>query len=779
MRQLRVLTFGLVISGLALLLMVGVAAAQGGTDTTYTGSETCQTCHQGVSRDHADSYHSLALIDVQDGDAASLVAVVADFSQGEDVRTLTLPGADSARPITLDDVAYVIGAGQHAQRFLVPEDDGSYVVLPIEWNAAEAQWQLFELAESWPDEAYGWENCAYCHTTGLDVEAMTWLNDGVQCEACHGPGTTHVELAGEPGTRYSFEELAAVRGSIFNAPDSQACGQCHTRGVDAATSLPYPTAYQPGGDLLAGYELYGPDDTTHWWASGHASQPNMQFNEWFETAHATAHESVQDSDYAADSCLECHSGDFRYATEIAALIDAGVLRGIPPEVTVETAAYGVACQTCHQPHQASGNAFYLVDEPYALCVDCHNTAEFTGDGIHHPVQEIFEGQPLVAEVVGMPSGHFTAEDGAECTTCHMPGIPVSEGTRASHALAVVHPDGPEALLDVASCAACHEDVVEADLQSLFNEVQGSLTSRIEVAEAALTDSSPTWVVNAVAAVAGDNSGGIHNYGYTSALLSAAEGELGIVRETLEPEPAPEWVTLPLVGEVRNLTVAGLIGGGLGFLVGLIAGLVLIRRRGWPRLLGGLFLLVALVLVVLLVVLFVQPTPRGVASGEDAYCLVCHGSTSQQLVLADGTLDLTVNAQAMDASVHGTESEIGRIGCVDCHGADAFPHGGALPTSLREYRLDMSNICADCHMDSLDHYERVLDRNVAVGCADCHSAHEVHPAETLENLPPHVIENEQGTPIPPPGISTVVIPTSVPATDTPDAAAADPLDAPAD
>lgn len=78
--------------------------------------------------------------------------------------------------------------------------------------------------------------------------------------------------------------------------------------------------------------------------------------------------------------------------------------------------------------------------------------------------------------------------------------------------------------------------------------------------------------------------------------------------------------------------------------------------------------------------------------------------------------------------------MGMLGCVDCHGADAFPHGPA-PTSLRAYRLNGVSICADCHLDSLEHYEDVLDDGIAVSCVDCHGAHDVMPAAMLENFTP--------------------------------------------
>jgi formate-dependent nitrite reductase cytochrome c552 subunit len=99
-----------------------------------------------------------------------------------------------------------------------------------------------------------------------------------------------------------------------------------------------------------------------------------------------------------------------------------------------------------------------VAEPYALCAECHNTADFTGEGIHHPTLELYEGRPIVEEVEGTPSGHFATEGGPDCLTCHMPRLAVAEGDRASHALRAVLPDAPEALTSAVGCVSCHTDV---------------------------------------------------------------------------------------------------------------------------------------------------------------------------------------------------------------------------------------------------------------------------------------------------------------------------------
>ena len=811
MRHLQLLICAALLGGLGLVLVtsrlaVETAAAQGGTENAYLGADECADCHRGLARDHADSLHSQALLPPNED------VSVADFSQGETLRTVLLPGESAARPFTLDDVATVIGAGRYSQRFAVTGEDGTLLVLPVEWNAVDGRWQDFTLADAWPDPAYDFgANCAYCHTTGLDAQALTWVDDGVQCEVCHGPAENHVTLADDLSRNASDEEVDTVRAAIYNEPDPQMCGQCHTRGTDTATGRPYPTTYQPGGDLLAGFTPAPADDTTHWWVSGHAAQPNMQYNEWLTSAHANSLQAVQDAANADNSCLTCHSGDYRYTEKIRGWFDEFDLDGtLPDSLTVQTATEGIACQTCHNPHSEEDNDFLLVDEPYALCADCHNTANYTGEGVHHPALEIYEGQQLVDEVAGMPSGHFSATRGPDCLTCHMPALPVSdgnaeEGARYSHALLPVPLDAPEPLDDVAACTACHVNVPPAQVAAMVTDVQANVSARLDSAQAALTSDSPDWVRVALDAVAGDGSRGLHNYGYTNALLSAAEaalvaeaapaeegtggedtavsasaGEEGVLDEPEVIGPQFESIVLPIVGRVEGLTVVGATSGSLAFLVALFGGIALIvLTRDWRRFLGGGLLLVAVALLVIALLLIFPAREFAAASGDDAYCQVCHTTSAHPLQLADGeSLRMAVDPSEITDSVHGEASPTGRMGCLDCHGADAFPHGN-VPQNLRQYRIAMSNICADCHADSLEHYQTVRDRNILVGCADCHSAHDVQPADTIEILPEHVIEQileRRGLPSPTPAATPVAAtPINPAATEAAPAALSGPLD----
>ncbi|MBN1963174.1 MAG: hypothetical protein JW910_00905 [Anaerolineae bacterium] len=580
--------FGIfLISGLALLSLVSVVQAQGG-GRTYVGAGECRSCHQGLSTHQATSLHALALQDV----STDQTPIVADFSQGEAVRTVTLPGAADARPFTADDVAYAVGAGRYTQRYLVAADDG-YLLLPAQWNAHESTWEPFTLAESWPDAAYAWgPNCAYCHTVGLEVETFTWLDDGVRCEACHGPGSEHVALAEAAPLRASTDELAAIRGAIYVGADAQVCGQCHSAGTDGTTGLPYPVGYRPGDELLAGFTLVPPEDHAAWWPTGHGRAVNMQFSEWVHSGHSILPDGLAASDMAQDACLSCHSADYNYAEAIRALFADGTLRGTPPEaVTVETAQFAVTCITCHSVHSEADFFITSDDVRDDLCVACHSNNTGLEDFLHHPVQEMIEGVTLVAAVPGIAGTHFTAENGPDCLTCHMPRVPGNEQARVSHALTPVVRDVPAELETLVGCTECHTGFTAAAMQTFVDDAQTGTLERLDAARAALNTDSPAWVEQALDFVAGDGSLGVHNYLYTDALLDAVETELALVPAV---GPFPEPVAPPdVVAEaaspppaevapdtvIGDLTLPGVIFLGVVALILVIAAYAFLIRGG--------------------------------------------------------------------------------------------------------------------------------------------------------------------------------------------------------
>lgn len=129
------------------------------------------------------------------------------------------------------------------------------------------------------------------------------------------------------------------------------------------------------------------------------------------------------------------------------------------------------------------------------------------------------------------------------------------------------------------------------------------------------------------------------------------------------------------------------------------------------------------------------------SGDNSYCIVCHNQPLHTVTMQDGNiLNLYVNPDIIANSVHGAGSETGTLGCIDCHGADSFPHNGPTPTDQRAYSLRSVSFCLGCHSDEVDalqnglHEQAILagDTTAAV-CTDCHGAHDIQPVEEFPEL----------------------------------------------
>lgn len=129
------------------------------------------------------------------------------------------------------------------------------------------------------------------------------------------------------------------------------------------------------------------------------------------------------------------------------------------------------------------------------------------------------------------------------------------------------------------------------------------------------------------------------------------------------------------------------------------------------------------------------------TGSNSYCVVCHNQPLQSVTLQDGyILNLYVSPDIIANSVHGTSSEGGPLGCVDCHGAESFPHRDATPADQRAYSIRSVQFCIGCHTDQVEslqhglHEQAILTGNTqAAVCTDCHGAHDIQPVARFPEL----------------------------------------------
>ena len=505
------------------------------------GSAVCSMCHTQDDTWHMTTHAQM----VKPPNAENLLG---DLAADDEALTIMWPDGDE-RAITVDDITYVLG-GRYMQRYVsvIEDADGTthYYVLPVQWNIPQSDdqegiWTVYH-AEDWSEPVRDWRvACAGCHVTGLEAETAAdttnflfvgeWkpgnVELGVGCESCHGPGSEH----------------KADKGTIVRSPDAAICGQCHIQGQAPDGDHGYPVGYQPGLNLDE--TMFTPaamDDEAAWWPTGHATTYN-QYGEWLNSRHGQARPIL------IPDCVRCH-GTLPDSTDLTP----------EEEIPAAEASTGPTCTACHNPHpvdEALTDAWdaqaMLKANSYTLCVDCHNshTPEgepfLMGDTIHHPVQEMYEGWNVIEEVAGVPSSHFSAEEGPDCITCHMPEtVQIGEfGLVSSHLMRPVLP-GEATDIQPDTCSECHGDVASREaLHSLIEGLQTKTDERLIAIDEAMSNDSPDWMKMAVAFIQGDASSGIHNPAYTDALLDALEAELD-----LGPEIAPTILPEDLGIEIR-------------------------------------------------------------------------------------------------------------------------------------------------------------------------------------------------------------------------------------
>jgi len=230
--------------------------------------------------------------------------------------------------------------------------------------------------------------CLGCHTTGFGErggfvdEATTPQMAGIGCEGCHGPASEH---KGD-GTK------------ILKTVDAEVCGRCHT-------------------------------DAHH---------PTIE--EYRESLHARSLQPIKSRSSARDTCLECHSTDYRLAEE-----------GAKP--TIAEAQYSITCALCHDPH-GSGHEAQLRKEGYELCMECHTSegaTSLTTTSPHHASAEVFMG----ISAAGVPNtvGPHTNMPG-KCVTCHMSTKPYGGPNDPAYT-------GHKWEIRLEGCVGCHGDVATA------------------------------------------------------------------------------------------------------------------------------------------------------------------------------------------------------------------------------------------------------------------------------------------------------------------------------
>ena len=131
------------------------------------------------------------------------------------------------------------------QQYLVEQAGGRLQTLRATWDSEKNQWfhqhagERYEPGDwlHWTGSSMTWNTmCSHCHSINVkknfDNESntfqSTWDVINVGCEACHGPGKRHVELANRDVPVNADHELDMVVGEM-NVTQIENCAPCHSR----------------------------------------------------------------------------------------------------------------------------------------------------------------------------------------------------------------------------------------------------------------------------------------------------------------------------------------------------------------------------------------------------------------------------------------------------------------------------------------------------------------------------------------------------------------------
>ena len=226
----------------------------------YVGRETCAKCHQQQTQLWTGSHHDRAM------EIASEQTVLGDFDNAEfsrfgvKTRMFRRDGKFMVHAEGPDgefrdyEVKWTFGI-EPLQQYMVELDDGRVQVLRVSWDTRKNEWFYVAPADArderlmpgdplhWTGMAQNWNTmCAECHSTNLrknfDLATNSYHTEfaeiDVSCEACHGPGSAHVELAESRSLfwdrRIGYGLTNVLKGAD-HAHQVDTCAPCHSRRV--------------------------------------------------------------------------------------------------------------------------------------------------------------------------------------------------------------------------------------------------------------------------------------------------------------------------------------------------------------------------------------------------------------------------------------------------------------------------------------------------------------------------------------------------------------------
>ncbi len=368
----------------------------------YVGASACRSCHPEAFSEWTASFHSRSM------QLPSRATVKGDFTGSNRLAF----GWLTSRMFARDDSFFVETESGHGGRVAYPVDyvigdrdtqwylttlpGGRIQILPAYWDVREHEWfdpgeSLFRQEDAFPPNHINfWTNfgrtwnaqCFDCHAsqlrkgydTGTGEYDTQWTDLSINCESCHGPGSTHIAFWESPHSATAIDTSLVNIGLLSPKQSVEACAQCHAKKRVLAEG------FSPGGTFSDYYEIELLDDGAFW--------PNGRYRELnYNTLGFTLSPCFSKGGL---TCLGCHDSHH-----------------LGPRTALQSVSgrdYDRSCPSCHVGFGPDHGNHKTVG-----CVDCHmpRMEEVARIGVYD--HRIASPTPELTERLGIPNA---------CDSCH-------------------------------------------------------------------------------------------------------------------------------------------------------------------------------------------------------------------------------------------------------------------------------------------------------------------------------------------------------------------------
>ncbi len=389
-------------------------ASRSARTIAFVENTTCATCHPKQYKKWSGSHHEQAMQIVTDKNVLgnfndtsfTHFGITSRFFKKDGKFFVHTEGADGR--LGDFEIKYTFGV-EPLQQYLIEFPRGRLQSLTVAWDTQRKRWfHLYPDEKISHDDPLHWTGlyqnwngqCAACHSTNLktnydldtDTFKTTWSEINVSCQACHGPGDSHVKWAqalkdGE-STKYENRGLVIDFKNADSRSEVENCARCHSRrhAIDDhfkqgtplldtyVPALLTEELYHADGQILEEVYVYGSFLQSKMYHTGvrcsdchnphslkpvkagnalctqcHSRTPNLKFGTLAAKDYDSKHHHFHEADSPGAQCVNCHMPSKTYM-----VVDPRrdhSFRVPRPDLSVELGTPN-ACNDCHRDKKA-------------------------------------------------------------------------------------------------------------------------------------------------------------------------------------------------------------------------------------------------------------------------------------------------------------------------------------------------------------------------------------------------------------------------------------------